>query len=65
MADKILSCKDCSAEFTFTESEQAFYKEKGFENEPLRCPDCRKARKQQQRGGNGGRNNGFGGGRSW
>ena len=23
------------------------YKEKGFENDPVRCPDCRRARKQQ------------------
>jgi len=63
MADKVLSCKDCNAEFVFNESEQAFYKEKGFENEPQRCPDCRRARKQQRndnRGGGGGR--GFGGG---
>lgn len=48
MADKILICKDCGREFVFTESEQAFYKEKGFENEPQRCPDCRRARKQQR-----------------
>lgn len=47
MADKILVCKDCGKEFIFTEGEQAFYKEKGFENEPQRCPECRKARKQQ------------------
>jgi hypothetical protein len=48
MADKILSCKDCGANFVFTEREQEFYKEKGFTNEPLRCPDCRRARKQQR-----------------
>ena len=48
MADKTLICKDCNAEFVFNESEQAFYKEKGFENEPRRCPDCRRARKQQR-----------------
>jgi len=50
MADKKLTCKDCGAEFLFTEREQAFYREKGFENEPTRCPDCRKARKQEKRG---------------
>ena len=58
MADKTLVCKDCNTEFIFTEGEQAFYKEKGFENEPQRCPDSRKARKQQRnanRGGNGNR----------
>ena len=48
MADRTLKCKDCEAEFVFTEGEQAFYKEKGFENEPTRCPNCRKARKQQR-----------------
>jgi len=47
MPDKTLVCKDCSQEFTFTEGEQEFYKEKGLTNEPLRCPDCRKAKKQQ------------------
>ncbi len=48
MADKVLTCKDCNAEFVFNESEQEFYKEKGFDNEPQRCPDCRRARKQQR-----------------
>ena len=43
MADKTLTCKDCGAEFVFTEGEQAFYAEKGFENDPVRCPECRKA----------------------
>ncbi|MEW8995358.1 zinc-ribbon domain-containing protein [Clostridium sp.] len=45
MADKTILCKDCGKEFIFTEGEQAFYAEKGFENEPVRCPDCRRARK--------------------
>lgn len=65
MADKTLSCKDCSAEFTFTQGEQDFYAEKGFTNEPQRCPGCRSAKKQQSRNsdsGNGGfstRSSGF------
>lgn len=49
MADKTLTCKDCGAEFVFTEGEQQFYAEKGFTNEPQRCPECRKARKAQRR----------------
>ncbi len=49
MADKNLVCVDCGKEFIFTEGEQQFYAEKGFENEPKRCPECRKARKQQKR----------------
>lgn len=50
MADKILICKDCNKEFTFTEGEQAFYAEKGFTNEPKRCKECRKARKSRKAG---------------
>lgn len=49
MADKTIVCKDCGSEFIFTEGEQAFYQEKGFTNDPVRCPECRKARKQQRR----------------
>lgn len=57
MADKILVCKDCGKEFVFTESEQAFYKEKGFDNEPQRCADCRRAKKQQSNRQNNNRQN--------
>ncbi|HVJ48952.1 zinc-ribbon domain containing protein [Desulfitobacterium sp.] len=48
--DKILTCRDCGQEFTFSASEQEFYAEKGFTNEPSRCPQCRAAKKQQTRG---------------
>ncbi len=64
MADKTLTCKDCNSEFVFTEGEQAFYQEKGFENEPQRCPDCRRARKAERNNNRGG-NRGFGGGNRW
>ena len=48
MADKTIVCRDCGKEFLFTEGEQAFYKEKGFDNEPVRCIACRRAKKEQQ-----------------
>ncbi|MGI5971114.1 MAG: zinc-ribbon domain containing protein [Oscillospiraceae bacterium] len=48
--DKTLVCKDCGQEFTFTASEQEFYAEKGFENEPTRCKPCRIARKSSSGG---------------
>ena len=51
MEDKKLTCRDCGEEFIFTEGEQEFYKEKGFENEPTRCEGCRKAKKQQNNRG--------------
>ena len=47
MPDKNLTCKDCNKEFVFTEGEQEFYAEKGLQNEPQRCPECRKAKKAQ------------------
>ena len=43
--DKTLVCKECGNEFVFTAGEQEFYAEKGFQNEPQRCKDCRMARK--------------------
>jgi len=53
MADKALVCRDCGEEFLFTDREQEFFAEKGFTNEPSRCPDCRKAKKQNSRRGGG------------
>lgn len=47
--DKTLTCKDCGNEFVFTAGEQEFYAEKGFENEPQRCKECRAARKNAAR----------------
>jgi len=47
MSDKKIVCTDCEKEFIFTEREQEFYTEKGFQ-EPKRCPECRNARKQQK-----------------
>ena len=43
--DKTLKCKECGQEFVFTAGEQEFYAERGFENEPQRCKECRNARK--------------------
>ena len=48
MTDKTLTCRDCGKEFVFTAGEQEFYAEKGFEHEPTRCPECRKAHKAQR-----------------
>ncbi|MDA8226558.1 MAG: zinc-ribbon domain containing protein [Desulfitobacterium hafniense] len=48
--DKTLVCRDCGQEFVFTAGEQEFYAEKGFQNDPSRCPVCRQSRKQQSSG---------------
>jgi len=49
MEDKNLVCKDCGKEFVFTVGEQEFFKEKGFENDPVRCPACRKSKKSSKK----------------
>lgn len=69
-ADKTLTCRDCGEAFTFTSGEQDFYAQKGFANEPTRCPNCRQARKSSRGGDSygGGRDSyssgGYGGGGS-
>jgi len=50
---KTLTCKDCGSPFDFSVREQTFYAEKGFENEPQRCRDCRNLRKTQRANGDG------------
>jgi CxxC-x17-CxxC domain-containing protein len=47
--DKTLACLDCGVEFTFTAGEQEFYYNKGFQNEPKRCPDCRANKKREKK----------------
>ena len=49
--DKAIICKDCGQEFNFSASEQDFFKERGFTNEPQRCKACRDLRKSS--GGRG------------
>lgn len=48
--NKTLICKDCGNAFDFSVRDQMFYAEKGFENEPQRCRECRTARKEQRSG---------------
>ncbi len=50
MQDKTLTCRDCGKEFTFTVGEQEFFVQKGFTNEPSRCPGCRAANKANRGG---------------
>jgi len=57
--DRTLSCQDCSAEFTFSADDQQYHADKGYTNEPKRCPNCRAARKGE-RGGGGGGGGGYG-----
>ena len=57
--DRYLTCRDCEEEFTFTVSEQEFFAEKGFHNDPSRCPQCRAARKNRNNRPNDNSGSGF------
>jgi CxxC-x17-CxxC domain-containing protein len=59
--DKDLTCRDCGQTFQFTVGEQEFHAQKGFTNEPGRCPSCR-AQRRSERGDSGGYGGGGGGG---
>lgn len=56
--DRALTCVDCNGEFTFAADEQELFANKGYTNDPKRCPECRSARRQQ----NGDSGGSFGGG---
>ncbi|BED92457.1 MAG: zinc-ribbon domain containing protein [Candidatus Paraimprobicoccus trichonymphae] len=43
--DKVLRCVVCGEDFVFSAGEQSFYAERGFENEPKKCRECREADK--------------------
>jgi CxxC-x17-CxxC domain-containing protein len=45
LEDKTITCKDCGTQFAFTAREQQFFAEKGFQNQPQRCRDCRQTRR--------------------
>ncbi len=46
--DQNLTCKDCGKSFAWTAGEQEFYQQKGFNNPPFRCPECRAKRKAER-----------------
>ena len=50
-----LTCRDCGQPFVFTSGEQEFYQQRGFTNQPVRCPSCRDARKLSGGGAGAGR----------
>ena len=59
--DKTLACADCGASFVFSAQEQELFAQKGYTNEPRRCPACRQASKARR--GDAGMGQGAGGSR--
>ncbi|MFN2466459.1 MAG: CxxC-x17-CxxC domain-containing protein [Candidatus Dormibacteria bacterium] len=43
--DMTLRCRDCAADFIWTAGEQTFFEQKGLQNQPQRCPNCRRSRR--------------------
>ncbi len=42
--DENILCIDCGNDFVWTVGEQIFFRDKGLENPPKRCRDCKKAK---------------------
>jgi len=59
--DRTLTCVDCGASFTFSADDQQYHREKGYTNEPKRCPSCRLSRRSSNYGGGSGSYGGGGG----
>ncbi len=57
--DQNLTCRDCSASFTFTAGEQEFFASRGLQNVPGRCPTCRQARRGGSAGASMGGSSGY------
>jgi len=49
--ERTLTCRDCGRTFPFTVEEQEFFAQKGFTNDPVRCPECRAARRAERNAG--------------
>ncbi len=60
--DRNLTCAECNSEFVFSADDQQYHADKGYENDPKRCPSCRQAAKRDRGGGgSGGGGGGYGG----
>lgn len=45
--DVTILCIDCGKEFTWTAGEQKFYSDKGLQNPPKRCKECKQAKNER------------------
>ena len=48
--DRTLTCVECNQSFTFSADDQQYHREKGYTNEPKRCPSCRQNRRSSSGG---------------
>ncbi len=48
-SDVVIICIDCEHEFNWSRGEQAFFKDKGLNNQPKRCKPCKNAKNERIR----------------
>ena len=60
--ERDLTCVECNQTFVFSADDQQYHADKGYTNEPKRCPSCRQARRSSRGYDGGGGGGGFGGG---
>jgi CxxC-x17-CxxC domain-containing protein len=60
--DRTLTCVECGQGFIFSADDQAYHAQKGYTNEPKRCPTCRQSRRDQRYSGGYSSGGGYGGG---
>ena len=52
--DRNMTCVDCGQQFVFSAAEQEVFANRGFTNDPKRCPSCRAARRGDRYGDSNG-----------
>ena len=46
--ERNLTCAECGTSFPFTVEDQQYHSERGYTNDPKRCPSCREARRSER-----------------
>jgi len=47
LEDTSISCIDCQKDFIWSIGEQRFFRDKGLQNPPKRCKDCKQAKNER------------------
>lgn len=47
LRDESISCIDCEKDFIWSSGEQLFFRDKGLQNPPKRCKDCKQAKTER------------------
>merc|ERR1712166_165955 len=51
LQELMLTCRDCNEEFPFSIEDQQWHIDQGFDNQPSRCKECQRAKKERMNGG--------------